>query len=97
LVYAQLAAATVANPQALQDLGSANKQVTGASGKVHYGAFGSADFGKLQAGAVAKSNIDLMDNSVKIGPQRGNFTFQLNAASAMVSMDREAAQAMHVQ
>lgn len=73
----QLAMAQFANPQGLQQLGSATWSETHTSGPALRGEAGSSNFGAIQSGALEASTVDLTEQLVNmITAQR---TFQANA------------------
>jgi flagellar hook protein FlgE len=73
----QIAMATFANPQGLQQLGNASWSQTTASGAVVQGVAGGSGFGTIQSGALEQSNVDTTSALVQmITAQRD---FQANA------------------
>jgi flagellar hook protein FlgE len=73
----QIAMATFANPQGLQQLGNASWSQTTASGAVVQGVAGGSGFGTIQSGALEQSNVDTTSALVQmITAQRA---FQANA------------------
>lgn len=76
-VVGAVALATFTSPTGLRQVGSSNWEVTGISGAARYGAPGTNGFGKLQAGSVERSNVDIAEELVSlITAQR---YFQANA------------------
>ena len=77
LPLGQVALASFANPQGLQQLGNTQWGETFASGQALRGQAGSGNFGALQSGALEASNVDLTAQLVNMITAQRNF--QANA------------------
>jgi len=73
----QIAMATFANPQGLQQLGDTAWAETYASGQALIGEAGNSGFGLVQAGALEASNVDITEQLVNMITAQRNF--QANA------------------
>lgn len=77
LPLGQVAIATFANPQGLQQLGNTSWAETFASGQALRGQAGNSGFGLVQSGALEASNVDITEQLVNMITAQRNF--QANA------------------
>jgi flagellar hook protein FlgE len=77
LPLGQVALASFANPQGLQQLGDTNWAETFTSGQALRGQAGNSGFGLMQSGALEASNVDITEQLVNMITSQRNF--QANA------------------
>ncbi len=77
LVIGKVALAGFIAPQGLKQVGSSNWVTTGISGSPTYGQPSTGQFGKLQSGALERSNVDIAEELVSLITAQRNF--QANA------------------
>lgn len=78
----QLAMASFANSQGLQELGNSSWAETYASGQVVLGVAGGPGFGAVQAGALEASNVDLTEQLVSMMSAQRNYQANSQVISA---------------
>lgn len=77
VVIGKVALASFIAPQGLKQIGSSNWISTGLSGAPTYGQPSTGQFGKLQSGALERSNVDIAEELVGLITAQRNF--QANA------------------
>lgn len=77
VVIGKVALASFIAPQGLKQIGSSNWVSTGLSGAPSYGQPSTGQFGKLQSGALERSNVDIAEELVGLITAQRNF--QANA------------------
>ncbi len=77
VVVGKVALAGFIAPQGLKQVGSSNWVTTGISGSPTYGQPSTGQFGKLQSGALERSNVDITEELVSLITAQRNF--QANA------------------
>jgi flagellar hook protein FlgE len=84
----QIALATFANQNGLQDLGGNNYQQTAASGLAQVSVPGSTNHGSLQGGAVENSNVDLTSSLVDLITAQRNYQANAQTIKTQQTVDQ---------
>ncbi|CAN7507801.1 flagellar hook protein FlgE [Caballeronia sp. dw_19] len=84
----QIALATFANQNGLQDLGGNNFQQTAASGLAQVSVPGSTNHGSLQGGAVENSNVDLTSSLVDLITAQRNYQANAQTIKTQQTVDQ---------
>jgi len=84
----QIALATFANNNGLQDLGGNNYQQTAASGLAQVSVPGSTNHGSLQGGAVENSNVDLTSSLVDLITAQRNYQANAQTIKTQQTVDQ---------
>ena len=84
----QIALATFANNNGLQDLGGNNYQQTAASGIAQVSTPGSTNHGSLQGGAVENSNVDLTSSLVDLITAQRNYQANAQTIKTQQTVDQ---------
>ena len=84
----QIALATFANQNGLQDLGGNNYQQTAASGLAQVSVPGSTSHGSLQGGAVENSNVDLTSSLVDLITAQRNYQANAQTIKTQQTVDQ---------
>ena len=84
----QIALATFANQNGLQDLGGNNYQQTAASGLAQVSTPGSTNHGSLQGGAVENSNVDLTSSLVDLITAQRNYQANAQTIKTQQTVDQ---------
>jgi flagellar hook protein FlgE len=82
----KLLIATFSNPDGLRERGDGRWSVTGDSGPATVGEAGSDAFGRIQAGALERSNVDLTEELVALIAAQRNFQANAKAIETANSM-----------
>jgi len=84
----QIALATFANQNGLQDIGGNNFQQTAASGVAQVSVPGSTNHGSLQGGAVENSNVDLTSSLVDLITAQRNYQANAQTIKTQQTVDQ---------
>jgi flagellar hook protein FlgE len=84
----QIALATFANNNGLQDLGGNNYQQTAASGLAQISVPGATNHGTLQGGAVENSNVDLTSSLVDLITAQRNYQANAQTIKTQQTVDQ---------
>ena len=84
----QIALATFANQNGLQDLGGNNYQQTAASGLAQISVPGATNHGTLQGGAVENSNVDLTSSLVDLITAQRNYQANAQTIKTQQTVDQ---------
>jgi flagellar hook protein FlgE len=84
----QVALATFANQNGLQDIGGNNYEATLASGNANISAPGSTNHGTLQGGAVENSNVDLTSSLVDLITAQRNYQANAQTIKTQQTVDQ---------
>ncbi|MDQ8757186.1 flagellar hook protein FlgE [Sphingosinicella sp. LHD-64] len=82
----KLLIATFSNPDGLRERGDGRWSVTGESGPATVGVAGSDAFGRIQSGALERSNVDLTEELVALIAAQRNFQANAKAIETSNSM-----------